>query len=280
VAGGEDTVNAARPGTVNGGRPCEGRVNTPGAARGPRPGRLPARIPQRAQAAEAQLLPEPVRVPRIGLELPRRLGFEAWLRIGTQLSAAVSSSAWCLGDWLVYGQVAFSGRYRDALEQTSLDYQTLRNYAWVARRFPVSRRRDNLSFGHHAETAALPKPEQDFWLRKAADQHWSRNQLRQEVRASLRERRTGTALAGAGQPSQPAHEHVPPPDETRPDDGPTADTCPQHGILITMTAGQLELCDRAAASHHLPLQAWAARTLNQAARQTLQTDQDARSVSD
>jgi hypothetical protein len=41
------------------------------------------------------------------------------------------------------------------------------NYAWVARRFAMSRRRDTLSFGHHAEVAALPEPEQDFWLREA-----------------------------------------------------------------------------------------------------------------
>jgi hypothetical protein len=223
-------------------------------------------VPRRGRAAEAQLWPERVRVPRMGLELPRRLGFEAWQRIGTQLSAAVSSSAWCLGDWLVYGQAAFSGRYRDALEQTSLDYQTLRNYAWVARRFPLSRRRDNLSFGHHAETAALPGPEQDFWLRKAADHRWSRNQLRQEIRASLRERHTGTAVPGAGQPPQPAHEHRPP------DDGPAPGTGPQHAILITMTNGQLELCQQAAESHHLPLHTWAAHTLHHAARQTLQTN--------
>ncbi len=32
--------------------------------------------------------------------------------------------------------------------------------AWVARRFPVSRRRDTVSFQHHAEVAALPEPEQ------------------------------------------------------------------------------------------------------------------------
>ena len=43
-----------------------------------------------------------------------------------------------------------------------LDYQTLRNYAWVARRFAMSRRRDTLSFGHHAEVPALPEPEQGY----------------------------------------------------------------------------------------------------------------------
>ncbi len=94
--------------------------------------------------------------------LPRPLPFEAWLAVGTQLAAVAASSAWCLGDWLAYGQAAYAGRYQEAIEQTGLEYQTLRNYAWVAGRFELSRRRDTLSFGHHAEVAALPEPEQDY----------------------------------------------------------------------------------------------------------------------
>jgi hypothetical protein len=43
----------------------------------------------------------------------------------------------------------------DHIVATGLDYQTLRNYAAVARRFELSRRRDNLSFHHHAELCAL-----------------------------------------------------------------------------------------------------------------------------
>lgn len=127
-------------------------------------------------------------VPRLGLDLPRQLAFEKWLAIGRCLSAAASSSAWCLGDWLQYGEISFSGRYKEAVEQTSLDYQTLRNYAWVARKFPLSRRRDTLSFGHHAEVASLSEPEQGFWLRKAEELSWSRNRLRRELRSSLKER--------------------------------------------------------------------------------------------
>lgn len=148
---------------------------------------LAAAPPDRAGAVE-------VIVPKKGLLLPRQLPFQAWLSIGSQLSAVANSSAWCLGDWLAYGETAYNGRYRDAIERTSLDYQTLRNYAWVARSFELSRRRDTLSFGHHAEVAALPEVEQDFWLRKAEELDWSRNQLRREVRASLKER--GSQRAG------------------------------------------------------------------------------------
>lgn len=36
----------------------------------------------------------------------------------------------------------------------------------------MSRRRDTLSFGHHAEVAARAEPEQDYWLRQAEEHCW------------------------------------------------------------------------------------------------------------
>jgi hypothetical protein len=227
---------------------------------GPGLGLVAGRAPLPVAAAGQLPQPGPGRIglPGTGLELPPRLAFETWLGIGRQLSAVASSSAWCLGDWLNYGQACYAGRYRDAVEQTCLDYQTLRNYAWVARRFALSRRRDGVSFGHHAEVAALPGPEQDFWLRKADELGWSRNRLRGQVRASLREREAGPALTGPGQPGTPGQESQPPGG--------------QHRILVTLSAEQLELCRHAAAREHLSLQSWAARTLDHAARHTAHDD--------
>jgi hypothetical protein len=104
----------------------------------------------------------------------------------------------------VFGEQAYAGRYRQAIKRTSLDYQTLRNYAWVARRFAMSRRRDTLSFGHHAEVAALPEPEQDFWLRKAEEHRWPVKHLRRQVRVSLAER-SAEPYDRAGSPPSPDH---------------------------------------------------------------------------
>ena len=84
----------------------------------------------------------------------------------------------------MYGEEAYGDRYQQAIADTSLGYQTLRNYAWVARKVPVSRRRDTLSLGHHAEVAALPDDEQDKWLARAERSNWSRNQLRRRLRAA------------------------------------------------------------------------------------------------
>ena len=119
---------------------------------------------------------------RTGLYLPTRLSYEDWERVGKQICLVSDSSAWWLGDWLVYGQDRYGDRYRRAVEATALDYQTLRNYAWVARQIPVSRRRDSLSFQHHAEVAALAEEEQEIWLDRAVMFRWSRNELRRQLR--------------------------------------------------------------------------------------------------
>jgi len=127
-----------------------------------------------------------MRVASSGLHLREDMSYDAWLTVGRRISGIERASAWCLGDWLVYGQRAYGERYKHALEATGFEYQTLRNYAWVARRFVMSRRRDALSFQHHAEVASLPEPEQDLWLLRAEKRRWSRNELRRQLTAAPR----------------------------------------------------------------------------------------------
>ena len=45
---------------------------------------------------------------------------------------------------------------------------------WVAHKFEISRRRENLSFSHHAEVTALEPAEQDDWLDRAEAEKWAR----------------------------------------------------------------------------------------------------------
>jgi hypothetical protein len=194
-------------------------------------------------------------VPKKGLQLPSQLPFKRWMHIGMQLSVTYTSSAWCLGDWLVYGETFYNGRYRDAIEQTALDYQTLRNYAWVVRRFALHRRRDTLSFGHHAEVAALCEPEQDFWLRKAESLRWSRNRLRREVRASQNERSAGSGpdnfplSSGEGEAECVSRET-------------------EHSrlkIQLNISAEQMGRCQAAAEKAGLTIEEWAVVALDLAA---------------
>lgn len=141
--------------------------------------------PQMAVAPAASLHANAV-TRRTSLLLREDLTIEEWKRIGVQLDRTMDSSTWWLGDWLVYGRSRFPERYRKVIEVTAFDYQTLRNYAWVANRVAPLRRRPALSFQHHAEVAALDPAMQEEWLALAERNRWSRNRLRSELRAVLR----------------------------------------------------------------------------------------------
>jgi hypothetical protein len=141
-----------------------------------------------AVGVPGQLLASGVQLQQSGLLFTANQSLSKWEQLGTKLFSFADSSTWWIADWLVYGESTFHDRYQEAIKRTSLSYQTLRNYTWVARRFPLPRRRQGVSFSHHLEVVALDQPEQDYWLRKAEDLGWSRNKLRGEVRSSLHTR--------------------------------------------------------------------------------------------
>ncbi len=128
---------------------------------------------------------------RVSVGLPSGLTFERWQAVGKRICGVADASTWWLADWAAYGEDRYGERYQDGAAIAGVGQQTLRNYAWVARRFDVSRRRDTLSFAHHSEVAALTVSEQDAWLDRAEVQQWSRN----ELRLALREARSALAAA-------------------------------------------------------------------------------------
>jgi hypothetical protein len=136
------------------------------------------------QALDRLAIDRAVSTHRTGLRLPDKLGLESWCRIGNQISLITNASAWWLGDWLIYGQESFPDRYKQAMARTSLDYQTLRNYSYVARRFSHPRRRPELSFQHHAEVSGLEDPDQEIWLNRAQTFGWSLHEFRRQLRAA------------------------------------------------------------------------------------------------
>ena len=146
------------------------------------------------------------RATRTGLQIKDGLEFESWSRIGFQVTTLANASAWWIGDWLLYGQKAYPGRYRSVIEATGFSYQTLRNYAWVASRFPLYRRRDTLSFGHHAEVASLDEAEQELWLARSITHGWSRNKLRLRLRNSGQPQPACTPVAIVIQIEEPRRE--------------------------------------------------------------------------
>jgi hypothetical protein len=123
-----------------------------------------------------------VTVSPLGLQVREVLSFEEWAALAPSLGSAVRSVAFVLGDWLVYGESHFNpseqtdkasgrvaqGRYEAACNATGIDYGTLRNYASVSRKVPMSLRNDKLSWEHHRAVSPLPPDEQKHWLTMAA----------------------------------------------------------------------------------------------------------------
>jgi hypothetical protein len=173
---------------------------------------------------------------RTRLDLPDALPLDAWCQIGSQILRLSDSSSWWIGDWLVFGQEKYRDRYKRAMVETRLDYQTLRNYAWVARCFTPSRRRPMLTFQHHMEVAALPEEEQDHWLDFAQRMHWSRNELRKQLRASVDNRHESEA------------------ESVR--------------LQLQISPERMERWETAAARHNCTLADWMARVLDRAVQTT------------
>jgi hypothetical protein len=112
------------------------------------------------------------------------LDLAEWVAYGRRIGVSGRSSGWWLGDWLRYGNARFGERYSRASKTTGYDPQTLMNMVHVASRFGVSRRRECLSWSHHAELAALDQVEQEQWLTLAERERWSLGDLRVAFRNS------------------------------------------------------------------------------------------------
>ncbi|MEV5407896.1 LmbU family transcriptional regulator [Thermopolyspora sp. NPDC052614] len=180
---------------------------------------------------------------KIGLHLPPTLSFDEWELAGRRLSGIVDSSCWWLGDWLVFGKDRYSDRYQRGIAAVGLQYQTLRNYAWVSRRFPLHRRRAALTFQHHAELASLPSEEQDKWLDLAEQGNWTTKQLRNAVQLSRQKSLSARAT-----------------DES------------ETVKRLALPGGRIDWWRKAAEQSGADLDQWVLATLDQAAEQVLSAD--------
>lgn len=152
-----------------------------------------------------QVIETPDGKPPLALELPEATTFEQWVIIGRQLCLGSQALKWHIGDWWAFGDHRYGDRARAAAEGIfGREVQTLMNMASVCRRFETSRRREDLTFTHHAEVVALPPTQADELLTKAERDHLSANLLRREVQAiKAANDPTPVAEPEPAQPSKP-----------------------------------------------------------------------------
>jgi hypothetical protein len=135
----------------------------------------------------------------ISWQPPSSITFEQWVSHGRRLGTIGRGVGWWIGDWLRFGNGAYGEKYVPAARITGYDVQTLMNMVYVASRIEPSRRREKLSWSHHAEVAALAPEDQDACLLHAEQQRFSVNDLR----VQLRQQRNREAALAASDPAPP-----------------------------------------------------------------------------
>jgi hypothetical protein len=114
------------------------------------------------------------------------IGLAEWSAVGRRFGEIGRCSQWWLGDWIRYGNERFGERYTRAVKLTGYDVQSLMNMVYVASRFEISRRRENLSWSHHSAVASLEPDSQEHWLNRALEDKLSVADLRVELRGRRR----------------------------------------------------------------------------------------------
>ena len=140
-----------------------------------------------------------VEMTNVSWSAPATLDFERWVRQGRRLGTVGRGIGWWIGDWLHFGNRRYGEKYVQASKITGYDVQTLMNMVYVTSSVEPARRREELSWSHHAEVAALSPDEQDYWLSKATEARLSVRDLRLMLRTERKRDRDASAPEHGGQ---------------------------------------------------------------------------------
>lgn len=145
------------------------------------------------------VLSVPGEVTPTALTIPDHLDFDDWMAVGAGLKNVEQSIMFWIGDWLVYGESHYGEKWSQVTDASQYSPKTISNAMWVAKRVPKERRREDVSYAHHVEVAALEPEDQSKWLKRAKDEELPRDRLR----ALIREARGPQKIVAPADPSMP-----------------------------------------------------------------------------
>lgn len=111
--------------------------------------------------------------------------FDEWSEVYYHFEREKLAVPFYVGDIVNIGDEAFHERWTQVTDAFGgLDYNTVANYASVARKVPAQIRREALTFNHHACVAPLApdRQVQAAWLQRAIDEQLNVKQLRALIR--------------------------------------------------------------------------------------------------
>ncbi len=110
----------------------------------------------------------------VGVVIEGQPSLEEWQTAMQYVHRAGGAVMWWLGDLLVHGEKDYGElASQEGVDDGKYDRKTLRNAKYTAVNVHLSRRRDTLSWGHHAEVAGFSSSDQTKLLKKAEKEGWS-----------------------------------------------------------------------------------------------------------
>ena len=122
-------------------------------------------------------------VNKTGLTLPDDLSLKDWVEVASGINTFGDAAMWIVGDWINYGEDHFSQEFSQFVDKLEYPQNSQQEALRISRRYPKESRHPRLSWGHHQAVAALAASEREALLSEAEINHWTRDQLREEMRA-------------------------------------------------------------------------------------------------
>jgi hypothetical protein len=131
----------------------------------------PLVIPKSTRAIE-DIMRERVTIhpDHIGLKIADATPIEESLRILDWATAMSDHVGFMIGDVINFGKAKWGEKYNAALIQTGRAYTTLRQYASVAERIPIEKRKSKLTFWQHELIVRTPEQIMPKLLAETAEQ--------------------------------------------------------------------------------------------------------------
>lgn len=117
--------------------------------------------------------------------------YEDWYACGEWLKRAEKAVGFWIGDWLNYGERKWGEMYSQAMEDTGLEYDTLRKFRNITKNLDFGIRMPNLSFKVNSAVARddLTRDEKRMFLESAAEKDLTYDELKKEIKVHLKRKR-------------------------------------------------------------------------------------------
>ena len=114
--------------------------------------------------------------------LPEDFSYEQWEALLAYTCQLNTSTKWWIAKLINEGERRYGEMYAQAITLTGMTYSTIVDWCYVERNVPSEIRLEALRFSHHKLVAGMAYVDQRRWLRWAAKEGWTVEEMRDAIK--------------------------------------------------------------------------------------------------